>query len=123
MKQEAPAFRGRTHELFVPAVWFALVAGFVEGAGLLAFQRIDWAQWARVLHVSKEILWISPAVDLIFFLLIALLVALLSRAVPRLGGLRTGVFLFTFLTAYDWLLVTGRLYRHACLLLALGTAG
>ncbi len=123
MKQKAaPAFRGGTGELFFAAVWFAVVAGLVEGVGLLIFQRINWAQWARVLHVSKEILWISPAVDLVFFLLIALAVALLLLAAPRLPGLRIAVFLFTFLTAYDWLLVTGRVYQRACLLLALGTA-
>jgi len=37
-------------------------------------------------------------------------------------GLRVLVFILTFLSAYDWLLVTGRLYKRACLLLALGIA-
>jgi arylsulfatase A-like enzyme len=99
-----------------------MLAGLVEGAGLLVFQRINWAQWARVLHVSKEILWISPIVDLVFFLLIACAVMLVSRVFPRLPGLRVLVFILVSLTAYDWLLVTGRLYKHACLLLALGLA-
>jgi arylsulfatase A-like enzyme len=108
--------------LFVTACWFAMLAGLVEGAGLLLFQRINWAQWARVLHVSKEILWISPVVDLVFFLLIACAVMLVSRVFPRLPGLRVLVFILASLTAYDWLLVTGRLYKHACLLLALGVA-
>jgi len=108
--------------MFLSACWFALLAGLVEGSGLLVFQRINWAQWARVLHVSKEILWISASVDLVFFLLIACSVALLSRVVPRIPGLRVLVFVLTFLTAYDWLLVTGRLYKRACLLLAVGIA-
>jgi arylsulfatase A-like enzyme len=108
--------------LFLTACWFALVAGLVEGAGLLIFQRINWVQWARVLHVSKEILWISPVVDLVFFLLIACAVTLVSRVFPRLPTLRVLVFILAFLIAYDWLLVTGRLYKHACLLLALGVA-
>ena len=108
--------------LFLTAVWFAMTAGFVEGAALLIFQRINWVQWARVLHVSKEILWISPAVDLCFFLLIAFAIVVLSRVFERLPALQLLVFLLVFLTTYDWLLVTGRLYRRACLLLALGIA-
>ena len=109
-------------KLFLTAVWFALAAGFVEGATLLIFQRVNWAEWARVLHVSKEILWISPVVDLCFFLLIAFGVVVLSRIFQRLPAFRLLVFLLVFLTTYDWFLVTGRLYRRACLLLALGIA-
>ena len=120
--EASPARSLSTSVLFLAACWFGLVAGLLEGTGLLAFQRINWAQWARVLHVSKEILWVSPLVDLFFFLLIACLVALVSRALPRIPGLRVLVFILTFLTAYDWLLVTGRLYKRACLLLALGIA-
>ena len=108
--------------LLLSAGWFALLAGIVEGAGLLVFQRTNWPQWARVLHVSKEILWISPVVDLVFYVSIACAVMLVSRALPRIPSLRVLVFILTFLTAYDWLLVTGRLYKRACLLLALGIA-
>jgi len=113
---------GGVSVLFLTACWFALIAGVIEGLGLLVFQRINWAQWARVLHVSKEILWISPLVDLVFFMLIACGVALVSRILPLIPGLRVLVCLLVFLTAYDWLLVTGRLYKRACLLLALGIA-
>ncbi|HET8823738.1 MAG TPA: sulfatase [Terriglobales bacterium] len=112
----------RALNLFLTACWFALLAGLVEGAGLLVFQRINWAQWARVLHVSKEILWVSPAVDLIFYVLIACVVTLVSSVLQRIPSLRVLVFVLAFLTAYDWLLVTGRLYKRACLLLALGVA-
>jgi arylsulfatase A-like enzyme len=120
--ETARATSPRASTLFVTACWFAMLAGLVEGAGLLLFQRINWAQWARVLHVSKEILWISPIVDAIFFVLIACGVALVSRVLPRIPGLRVLVFILASLTAYDWLLVTGRLYKRACLLLALGIA-
>lgn len=120
--QALPATSVSVPTLLLTACWFALLAGIVEGLGLLVFQRINWAQWARVLHVSKEILWISPLIDLIFFALIACAVALVSRILPRTPALRVLVFVLTFLTAYDWLLVTGRLYKRACLLLALGIA-
>lgn len=108
--------------LFSIAVWFAIVAGFGEGLGLLLFQRINWRQWARVMHVSKEILWISPVVDLCFFLLIGLAVALGSRISRRIPAVRVLVFLLVFLTVYDWLMLTGHFYRRAALLFALGVA-
>jgi arylsulfatase A-like enzyme len=103
-------------------VWFGVAAGFGEGLGLLSFQRINWVQWARVMHVSKEILWISPLVDLGFFSVVGLIVLAISRVFPRVPALRLLCFLLVLLTAYDWLMVTGRLYRRAALLLALGVA-
>ena len=108
--------------VFSIAVSFAIVAGFGEGLGLLLFQRINWRQWARVMHVSKEILWISPVVDLCFFLLIGLVVALVSRISRRIPVVRVLVFLLVFFTAYDWLMLTGHFYRRAALVFALGVA-
>lgn len=74
--------------LFATAAWFGVVAGFGEGIGLLLFQRINWRQWARVMHVSKEILWISPVVDLCFFLLIGLAVAGIARIFRGIPAIR-----------------------------------
>lgn len=104
------------------AFWFGILAGFGEGFGLLLFQRINWQQWGRVMHVSKEILWISPLVDLCFFLLIAFVVAVASRFSRRLPAIRVLIFALIFLTAYDWLMLTGHFYRRAALLFALGVA-
>jgi arylsulfatase A-like enzyme len=104
------------------ATWFGIVAGLTEGAGLLLFQRINWAQWGRLMHVSKEILWISPLVDLLFFLIVTLLVWLISLFSPRIPAIRLLVFVLTFLTVYDWLTLTNRLYHRACVILALGVA-
>jgi arylsulfatase A-like enzyme len=108
--------------IFAIAVWFGIIAGFVEGLGLLLFQRINWAQWGRVMHVSMEIVWISPLVDLCFFLLIAALVALLSRLFRQIRAVRVLAFIFVFLIAYDWLMLTGHFYRRAALIFALGLA-
>jgi len=104
------------------SIWFGIVAGFGEGFGLLLFQRINWRQWARVMHVSKEILWISPLVDLCFFLLIGLLVAAIASLFRRMPAVRVLASLLAFLTAYDWLMLTGHFYRTAALLFALGVA-
>jgi arylsulfatase A-like enzyme len=104
------------------AIWFGIFTGLVEGFGLLLFQRINWKQWGRMMHVSQEILWVSPIVDLILFLLVALAVWLVSRFFRRLPAVRVLVFLLAFLVAYDWLSLTGRLYPRASLLLSLGVA-
>jgi arylsulfatase A-like enzyme len=108
--------------LMFTGIWFGLAAGFVEGAELLAFQHINWAAWARELHVSTQILCISPVVDVVFFLLATIAVILISRLTSRIPALQTLVFVLGFVTTYDWLRVTGRLYRSACVLLALGVA-
>ncbi len=107
--------------LFI-SIWFGIVAGFGEGFGLLLFQRINWRQWARVMHVSKEILWISPVVDLCFFLLIGFAVAIVAGIFRRMPAARVLVSLLIFLTAYDWLMLTGHFYRRAALVFALGVA-
>ena len=108
--------------LVLVATWFGIFAGMTEGGGLLLFQRINWTQWGRLMHVSKEVLWISPLVDLSFFLIVSLLVWLISRLSQRIPSIQVLVFLLTFLTIYDWLALTNRLYHRACLIMALGVA-
>ncbi len=39
--------RGPSRLLLSLALWFGIVTGLVEGAGLLLFQRINWAPWGR----------------------------------------------------------------------------
>ncbi|PYX18062.1 MAG: hypothetical protein DMG84_01320 [Acidobacteria bacterium] len=108
--------------LVLVATWFGIFAGLTEGGGLLLFQRINWTQWGRLMHVSKEVLWISPLVDLSFFLIVSLSVWLISRLSQRIPSIQVLVFLLTFLTIYDWLALTNRLYHRACLIMALGVA-
>ena len=108
--------------LFSMAVCFAVIAGFGEALGLLIFQRLNWRAWARSIHVSAPILWVSPAVDLGFFLVVALAVLLVRRFVRRTPAFAVLIFLLAFLTIYDWLLTTARLYRISCFVLALGAA-
>ncbi len=106
----------------VIALGSGIAAGLIEGAGLLLFQRINWARWGPMMHVSPEIIWISPIVDAILFLTVALICYVAARVAPRLPAMQALIFLLTFLTMYDWLTLTSRLYHRACLLLALGVA-
>ena len=108
--------------LLIVGLGSGIFAGLVEGAGLLFFQRLNWARWGPMIHVSGEILWISPIVDVILFLSLALIGSAVARFSSRFPAVRVLVFLLTFFSVYDWLTLTGRLYHRACLLLALGVA-
>jgi len=108
--------------LLIVGLGSGVFAGLVEGAGLLFFQRLNWARWGPMIHVSGEIIWISPIVDVILFLSLALICSAVARFAPRLPAVRVLVFVLTFSSVYDWLTLTGRLYHRACLLLALGVA-
>ncbi|HZQ70213.1 MAG TPA: sulfatase [Terriglobales bacterium] len=108
------------------AIWFGIFAGIIEGVGLLIFQRLNWASWGPMLHVSLPILWISPLVNVSFFLVLAFV----SLAIAKAAGLCTSAIqpvvavpaVLAFATVYDWLTLTGRLYHKSSLLLALGVA-
>ena len=104
------------------ALWFGAAAGLIEGAGLLVFQRINWLRWGPVPHISGGISGISAIVDATFFVILALLVWLFTRAVGRRHAADALLCLLTFLSALDWLILTERLDRRACFILAFGIA-
>jgi arylsulfatase A-like enzyme len=108
--------------LLLIAIWFGIFAGLIEGCGLILFQRLNWQNWGQMLHVSAPIIWISPVVDLALFALVTCLVFVIGKIFLRVRAFPILIFLLSFLTAYDWLTLTGRLYHRSCLLLALGVA-
>ncbi|MGH9504492.1 MAG: sulfatase [Terriglobales bacterium] len=112
--------RPRFGLLLLLAIWFGIIAGLLEGVGLLLFQRINWARWGPTLHVSDAIIWISPVVDLILFCLLTSALWTVGRLIPRLRMLQAAIALLTFLTVYDWLTVTARLSHLSCVVLAAG---
>jgi len=112
----------RPSTLVLTTIWFGVVAGVIEGVELLAFQHINWAAWAREMHVAKQIVWISPVVTLCFFIPVVVAILIVSRFIPRIPALQLLVLVLGFLTMYDWLKVTNRLYRNACVLLSIGVA-
>jgi arylsulfatase A-like enzyme len=116
----ATGSRPRIGSLLLLAAWFGIVAGLVEGTGLLLFQRINWERWGPNLHVSADIFWISPIVDLILFSAVILALWTVGRLISKAGRLQVAAALLTALTLYDWFAVTGRLSHMACLLLATG---
>lgn len=108
--------------LILAAVWFGILTGLVEAGVLMLFQRLNWARWGPMPHVSEPILWVSPLVDLIFFFLIALTVWLMERVLPGLPALKILLFVLAGLSVYDWLLAIGRLYDWSSVIFAVGVA-
>jgi hypothetical protein len=51
----ATAPEGSTRSILMLAAWFGLVAGLVEGAGLLLFQRINWGNWGHTAAQQPEV--------------------------------------------------------------------
>jgi len=106
--------------VLVPASWFGIVAGLIEGVFLLLFQRIDWAAWGFMVHVSPRIIWISAFVDVIFAVLLAVPLILIGYFAESGILIRVSIFLFATLATYDWLTATARLKNFSCWLLAIG---
>jgi arylsulfatase A-like enzyme len=118
----AAAPKASIRSVLMLAAWFGLVAGMVEGAGLLLFQQINWERWGRITHVSVEIIWISAMWDFLLFVLVGLGVVLIARLLPKVPTLRFAIFLFGALMFYDWLALTERLTQYSIFVLALGLA-
>src|SRR5271154_5412697 len=74
--------------LLAMGLGLGIFAGIAEGVGLLIFQRINWERWGPMMHVSWEIIWISPIVDAILFLFLAWVCAVVARLAPRLPAMR-----------------------------------
>jgi arylsulfatase A-like enzyme len=107
----------------VLGAWFGLVAGLVEGLGLLAVFGYGWLTPNNVrAGVTAEIIWISAIVNLGLFLLLAILGGLIQRLLPRVEVVRLLVLLFLFIACVDWFALSGRLGPIAVLALAGGIA-
>jgi arylsulfatase A-like enzyme len=104
------------------AIWLGIFAGLVEGCLLILFQRLNWQDWGRMLHVSAPVIWISPLVDLLLFGFVVGVIVAVAKIFPKIPAVTTTVFCLSFLTMYDWLTCIGRLRHWSCFLLAIGLA-
>ncbi len=105
----------------VLGAWFGLVAGLVEGLGLLAVFGYGWLTPNNVrAGVTAEIVWISALVNLGLFLLLAVLGMLLQKLFPKVEVVKWMVPGFVFVACVDWFALTGRIGPIAVLTLAAG---
>ncbi len=111
-----------TGRMLLLAACFGIITGVVEGFGLWAFHGLPWFVLnSRIPEgVSVEILWISPIVNLLLFLVLGLVLATIGRLFPRIPTLRVALFLFSFMAIVDWAGLTGRVGPIAMLVLATG---
>jgi arylsulfatase A-like enzyme len=73
------AARISTVDILVIAAWFGLATGMIEAVGMLILQELTVSR-----YVSREVLFVAPTANLIFFLGAGLLLAGIVRLHPRL---------------------------------------
>ena len=106
---------GRT---VVLAVAFGLLAGLAELV-LLAVKKYGQG---RIIHVSRDALWMIPLADIVLCLCAALLLLVLAWRLPSLRGPRTAVAFTAFPAMLTILLHYRPLHIAAKVILALGIA-
>ena len=116
MQSPHPIFR-----LLLTAACFGLLCGLGESIVYALLSVVpDGFGWKN--DLLPEILWIAPVVNLLWFLGVGAIVALLSRVGPRIRHDLYGYAVFGWLASYGLLATLGKLRQSACILLALGLA-
>ncbi len=108
----------RVADVVVTAFAFALVAGTLHA--LVSWIRRDVLRDLLRTWMSPDVAWMAPFGYLLLFVPIALALALLVVAVPRLPALRLSAFTFGTLAAFSFLLLFPRLHQYAALVLGIG---
>ena len=113
----------RGWNLFAVAAAFALVCGLVEGCLYLLLQSLSDIDWAHggPMHVEKEILYISPLVDLGLFWLAALGLTC-ARIFPIARRAQFSYGALAFLVFLDWIGLGHWLRWYSLVILAAGLA-
>lgn len=109
---------GREAKIALLGVTAALIVGLAEVVYLIAAHRRG-----LTVRLSSEYIWMVPAAYLLMFSVVALILIVLARLLPRAPWRRIAVGVFTGLTTASLLLSYGRpLYREAMVLVAIGAA-
>ncbi|WP_422928874.1 sulfatase-like hydrolase/transferase [Singulisphaera sp. PoT] len=103
---------------FRTALWFGLVAGFVE---LLPVHLKTWLLQAGIYRKNPNLVWMIPASLGIIFAAFGLLLVVLKKYTARLAG-RPAVFSLCALAVLSVLLAVPGLQAFASLILAIGVA-
>ena len=117
-------FKDFTKNILTLAAAFGLITGLVEGVLLFGLHQFEWLTW-RLQNRAYwyETLWIAPLVDVILFSLAGLALALIGFPLrKKIPITKIGLFLFSVLTAVDWLFIIlfGKISLVAILVLAAG---
>ncbi len=104
----------------VVALWFALLAGLLEGLVKWGLPVLGLAGSTRFCIGDLKVLWAPVAVDLALFVTLAIGMVVLSRLLPRWPWLLIATGGFATLLFYGLLAVTGLLRERGSMILALG---
>ena len=100
-----------------------LIAGLVEGILLFVLHRSSLLTWRlQGRAIWYETLWVAPLIDMILFGLAGIVFFLAGFPLRKFPVQKAILFVFIFLTVFDWLfiLLFGRVAMEATLLLAAG---
>jgi arylsulfatase A-like enzyme len=99
-------------------VWFALAAGLLEAALLVAHGR----QIHGFIYLSPHLVWMAPVANLLWFGGAFLLLAGVGAILPDLRSPRAGLAVGIFLAALSILLLPSQLHSLAAIVIAAGVA-
>lgn len=104
--------------IFYTATFFALVAGFGELA-VFGFQKFVLHHY---IHQNLDAIWMAPLASVLFFLLVALVIWIVARWLPRMMSGWLPVFVLAFLCAVCLLVMATWVQWIPLVILALGLA-
>jgi arylsulfatase A-like enzyme len=110
-----------TAKILVQAGWFGLVAGLVEGVGLLIARRFGFVLW-NAYPSTPEFVGIAMVFNFSVFCTLGLFLVGVAKLDARLPISKITVAAFAFLAFFDWIVAIGRIRTLGALLLAAGLA-
>ncbi|HEX6309658.1 MAG TPA: sulfatase [Longimicrobiales bacterium] len=106
-------------QILAVAAWLGLLAGVVEGVGMLLFQSLT----PRTRYVSIDVLWAAPVVNVLLFVALAAGAALLRRMRTGSAGAWLTFFPLALLLFANWLEVLALTTRVSVVAVAILAAG
>jgi arylsulfatase A-like enzyme len=103
--------------IIIISLFFGIVCGVMEAVIFLASESAG-----RLNGIAFEIIWISPLTTLLIFNGIGYVLALVSQKWTNPALISMAIFVFSFLSFFDWiaLITFGKIHLVACFLLATG---
>ncbi len=117
----APAGRGLSVlSVLALAVWLGMAAGLLEVAIRVLFRSIS--PTGRLYLVSRHFVWLTPLANVVLFLGVGLVLALLAKVWPKLGSWLCPRFLLALALLPALAVAVPNIFPEAWFLLSLGIA-
>jgi arylsulfatase A-like enzyme len=100
----------------------ATCGALLTASGELAVRAVEKAVLHRYIYLSHQAVWLTPAADLLLFVFIAGIIAVVAKGVPNAGAMRPAATTLAFASAMSILALQPWLAWWAMLPLAVGIA-